>query len=197
MGLLSANAIKAALASREIIIDPPPTEEQFDSDSVDVHLGNTIYKWKGLDGGAKITIPLWRSAAGGAGAFSYREFANQNSIVVPPDADGIVTLRPQTFYLADLHEHTTLGPNIAMHIQGKSSLARLGVAVHVTAPHAHAGWYGRITLEIFNYGPFNIELKPGVPVGQLFFWRVEDPVSADAVKPQQFTGQERATGARE
>jgi deoxycytidine triphosphate deaminase len=47
MGLLSANAIKAALASREILIDPPPTEEQFDSDSVDVHLGNTIYRWRG------------------------------------------------------------------------------------------------------------------------------------------------------
>ncbi len=37
MGLLSANAIKAAIAAREIIIDPAPNEEQFDSDSVDVH----------------------------------------------------------------------------------------------------------------------------------------------------------------
>jgi deoxycytidine triphosphate deaminase len=66
--------------------------------------------------------------------------------------------------------------------------------VHVTAPHAHAGWYGRLTLEIFNYGPFNIELKPRVPIGQLYFWRVEDPIVASEVKVQQFTGQARATG---
>ena len=193
MGLLSANAIKAALASGEIKIDPPPKEEQFDADAVDVHLGNTIYKWRSLEGGATITIPLWRPK-GTVGAFSHKEFAKQHCPIVPPDADGIVTLRPQTFYLADLHEHTTLSPSIAMHIEGKSSLARLGVGVHVTAPHAHAGWYGRLTLEIFNYGPFNIELKPGVPIGQLYFWRVEEPIAASDVKVQQFTGQARATG---
>jgi deoxycytidine triphosphate deaminase len=48
MALLSANAIKAAIASGDIVIDPPPTEVQFDSDAVDVHLGNTIYKWENL-----------------------------------------------------------------------------------------------------------------------------------------------------
>lgn len=71
------------------------------------------------------------------------------------------------------------------------------MAVHVTAPHAHAGWHGRLTLEIFNYGPFNVELKPGVPVGQLFFWRVEDPIDPNALKKQQFTGQATASGAPE
>jgi len=196
MGLLSANAIKAAITSGDIAIDPAPAEEQFDSDAVDVHLGDTIYKWRSLEGGASITIPLWR-AKGSTGAFSHKEFAKQHCPIVPPDADGIVTLRPQTFYLADLLEHTKLSTNIAMHIEGKSSLARLGVGVHVTAPHAHAGWHGRLTLEIFNYGPFNVELKPGVPIGQLYFWRVENPVAAADVKIHQFTGQARATGASE
>jgi hypothetical protein len=60
MGLLSARAIKQALGAGELVIDPPPEEEHFDSDSIDVHLGDSIYKWRALEGGAAITIPLWK-----------------------------------------------------------------------------------------------------------------------------------------
>lgn len=94
--------------------------------------------------------------------------------------------------LADLRRRTALPHDVAMHIQGKSSLARLGVLIHLTAPHA--GWEGRLTLEICNLGPFNIEMKPGMTIGQLTFWRLED---ADAGKLQtgQFSGQADALGS--
>jgi dCTP deaminase len=110
------------------------------------------------------------------------------------DPDGIVTLRPGTFYLADLRQYTKLPPDIAMHIEGKSSLARLGVCVHITAPHAHAGWSGHLTLEILNSGPFNIELKPGIAMGQLTFWRVEQPLAESDLPTQQFSNQQTARG---
>ena len=193
MGLLSAKAIRAALQTGSLVIDPPPKDEHFDSDSVEVHLGKTIYKWKQPEGGAVLTIPLWQEK-GAEGAFSYKQFA-KNLVEVAPDPDGIITIRPHTFYLADLHQFTALPPDLAMHIEGKSTLARLGLAVHITAPHAHAGWPGRLTLEMYNLGPFNLELKPGTPIGQLTFWRVEDPLSADEIKGKTFTGQQKATGA--
>ena len=112
---------------------------------------------------------------------------------VKPDEDGIITMRPGRFYLADLKQYTKLPRDLAMHIEGKSSLARLGLAVHLTAPHAHAGWHGRLTLEMYNFGPFNLELKAGVPIGQITFWRVEDPPAVVASKT--FTGQEKASGS--
>lgn len=44
-------------------------------------------------------------------------------------------------------------------IDGKSTRARTGLIVHLTAPTIHAGWSGKITLEIANLGPFDLKMK--------------------------------------
>ena len=195
MALLSERAIKEALHNKSLVIDPAPEELHFDSDSVEVHLGNVIYTWRMPHGGALISVPLWKKKDD-PGAFAYLEFAKEHLVQVQPDPDGIVTMRPRTFYLADLRQRTELPPDVAMHIQGKSTLARLGMLVHLTAPHAHAGWKGRLTLEMYNAGPFNIELKPGTPIGQLTFWRVEKPAEAKDITAKTFDDQETAAGGR-
>src|ERR1044071_9331106 len=122
MGILSRDAIARRLASGEIKIDPPPKDEDYDSDAVDVHLGSHVYEWVVPPSGAAISISLWKKPPDN---FSFKEFARHYLREVPPDNFGIVTLRPQTFYLADLRQHTELPHDIAMHVQGKSSLARL------------------------------------------------------------------------
>ena len=175
MGILSRQAIARRIEALEIKITPPPRDEDYDSDAVDVHLGDGVYEWGTLPAGATMSLSLWKKSPE---EFSYKKFSRECLKVVPPDNFGIITLRPHTFYLADLRQHTALPPDIAMHVQGKSSLARLGMLVHLTAPHAHAGWEGRLTLEIYNLGPFNIEMKPGMVIGQLTFWKVEEPGEA-------------------
>jgi hypothetical protein len=67
---------------------------------------------------------LWKTQAGPSSFSS--QIRRSNLQVVPPDADGIVTLRPRTFYLADLKEYTKLAPAMAMHIQGKELSRRRG-----------------------------------------------------------------------
>jgi len=191
MGILSRLAIARRLEGGEIKIEPPPKEEDYDSDAVDVHLGNHVYEWMAMPLGATISISLWKKTPD---EFSYKSFSAQYLREVPPDNAGIITLRPQKFYLADLQQHTTLPCDIAMHLQGKSSLARMGMLVHLTAPHAHAGWCGRLTLEIYNLGPFNIEMKPGMTIGQLTFWRVEEPGEPQTIPSRQFDGQQTARG---
>jgi len=49
--------------------------------------------------------------------------------------------------------------------------------VHITAPTVHAGWNGRITLEMVNLGPFHLKLVPGkIRICQLIIERLEsDP----------------------
>jgi dCTP deaminase len=58
---------------------------------------------------------------------------------------------------------------LAARVEGKSSLARLGIGIHVTAPTIHAGFKGPIQLEFCNHGNLRIKVIPGMPVCQLIF----------------------------
>jgi dCTP deaminase len=195
MPILSKTAIKQLLQSGDLVIEPLPKEEHYDSDAVEVHLSDKVYVWEKPQGGATLTVPLWTALDPfPVEPFHYKRFADKHLKQVPLDPDGILTMRPHTFYLADVKQWTKLPPDVAMHIQGKSTLARLGVLIHLTAPHAHAGWEGHLTLEIYNLGPFNLELKPGVAIGQLTIWRVEKPLLREETPQGQFAKQQDAAG---
>jgi dCTP deaminase len=58
---------------------------------------------------------------------------------------------------------------LAARVEGKSSLARLGLSIHLTAPTIHAGFQGRIRLEIVNHGHHPIILRPDMRICQLIF----------------------------
>jgi dCTP deaminase len=58
---------------------------------------------------------------------------------------------------------------LAARVEGKSSLARLGLGVHITAPTIHAGFEGQIRLELINHGRLPITVKPGMRICQLIF----------------------------
>jgi len=102
-----------------------------------------------------------------------------------PGQPATLRLRPGDFRLALTHEEVILPPSLAGNIQGRSSLARAGLAVHITAPHINPAWSGRITLELYNHGPWELELFPGEDrVSQLILYRVTSRVSkavADAL----------------
>jgi dCTP deaminase len=57
----------------------------------------------------------------------------------------------------------------AARVEGKSSLSRIGLAIHITAPTIHAGYDGHIRLELVNNGPLPIRLRVGMPICQLIF----------------------------
>src|SRR5262249_40241594 len=58
---------------------------------------------------------------------------------------------------------------LAARVEGKSSLARLGLVIHMTAPTIHADFEGRIRLEMMNHGAVPIRLWPGMRICQLIF----------------------------
>jgi dCTP deaminase len=60
-------------------------------------------------------------------------------------------------------------------VEGKSSLARLGLFVHVTAGFIDPGFEGHITLELFCANGRGITLYPGMPVCQISFENMESP----------------------
>jgi dCTP deaminase len=83
-------------------------------------------------------------------------------------ADGF-DLAPQRMVLGWTAETVDLklAARVAARVEGKSSLARFGLAIHVTAPTIHAGFAGRIQLEIVNHGPLPIRLRAGMRICQL------------------------------
>lgn len=77
------------------------------------------------------------------------------------------------FLLAETHECITLPDNIVATIEGKSSIARLGIALHQTGGWIDAGFCGTITLEISNANRRPVRLYAGMPIGQLVFYTTE------------------------
>lgn len=96
---------------------------------------------------------------------------------LPVESDGCVILRPHEFIIATTLERIELPPHgrLAARVEGRSSFARLGLVIHMTAPTIHNTFRGNITLEIMNHGPFPLHVQPGrTRLCQLIFERVEE-----------------------
>ena len=111
---------------------------------------------------------------------SFREFAEADAVPVPRRQDALdalvsredrsVFLKPNGFFLWQTREEVgtpETDPRYICFVDGKSTRARLGLVVHLTAPTIHAGWWGNITLEIANLGPFTLRLDEGDIVAQV------------------------------
>jgi dCTP deaminase len=79
----------------------------------------------------------------------------------------------------------------AARVEGKSSFARSGLVVHLTAPTIHAGFDGRITFEFKNLGPYPILLFAGMYIAQLI---VEPVQGIPNLRLSQFQGQTLPAG---
>jgi dCTP deaminase len=87
-------------------------------------------------------------------------------------ADSFV-LHPGQFILAETLECIGLPDNIVATIEGKSSIARLGVTLHQTGGWIDAGFRGTITLEMANVNARPVKVYAGMPIGQLVFYTTE------------------------
>ncbi|MGB6043104.1 MAG: dCTP deaminase [Pirellulales bacterium] len=84
-------------------------------------------------------------------------------MTIPPE--GLV-LNPSQLYLGRTVERTETH-NLVPMIEGRSSAARLGLFVHVTAGFGDVGFAGFWTLEMYAVQP--IRIYPGVPICQIFY----------------------------
>ena len=160
--LLNDREISQLLEDGELKIVPlVDLDQQLGSTSLDVRLGTSfeVYlpaymRTPDLDDGA---IPAYDSR--------------------PIDLDFLehIVLLPGQIVLAHSFEYVRLPANIAGELEGRSSYARLGLEVHLTAGMIDPGFEGVITLELVNNGPNPIPLFPGVRIAQLRLVAVNDP----------------------
>ncbi|MFZ1128999.1 dCTP deaminase, partial [Methanoregula sp.] len=106
-------------------------------------------------------------------------------------------LMPGQFVLAETLEIIGLPDNIVATIEGKSSIARLGVTLHQTGGWIDAGFRGTITLEMANVNARPVRVYAGMPIGQLVFYtteRAENPYDKKA--DARYLDQRQATLSR-
>ena len=90
---------------------------------------------------------------------------------IPPE--GLV-LNPKQLYLGRTVERTETH-NLVPMLEGRSSVGRLGLFVHVTAGFGDVGFRGHWTLEMFAVQP--IRIYPGIPICQIFYHTLTGDVS--------------------
>lgn len=156
--ILTDREILIALSCDQLVIQPPPSADALSSTSLDLTLNAIGSVWKTAPG-----VPIRPGARG----FRYSALSHLRDEIQFKNYE----LQPQSFVLGWTNEtiKLPLTSRLAARVEGKSSLARLGLGIHVTAPTIHAGFAGLIQLEIFNFGPHTLILDEGMKICQLIF----------------------------
>lgn len=105
-------------------------------------------------------------------------------------------LQPGEFILAETIEKITLPRYLAGKVDGRSSIGRLGIAVHITAGFIDAGFSGTITLEIHNVNSRAVILRPGMIIAQMCFFEIEPCERDYSEKGGRYQNERGATGSR-
>jgi dCTP deaminase len=174
--ILSDREIRAALERGSVRITPDPRTDAslWSSTAVDLRLDVPINTWVFPAGEAP------RHFSPGDAAYDLPALIAQFLRPVARTSKGFL-VDPGRFYLGWTQERIQLPyrARLAARVEGKSSLARLGLGVHVTAPTIHAGFGATdldpsfagnpIQLEIWNTGPLPVVLRPSMRICQLIF----------------------------
>ena len=178
------------LAEDRISISPAPSDEMISGLTVDMRLGN---KFRVFEDHLEPYIDL-------SGPKEQVEKALNNVMsdeIVVAEGDAFF-LHPGELALAITYESVTLPADIVGWLDGRSSLARLGLMVHVTAHRIDPGWSGNIVLEFYNSGKLPLALRPMMKIGALSF----EVLSGEAEKPYnarldaKYKGQSGAIASR-
>jgi dCTP deaminase len=88
-------------------------------------------------------------------------------------------LEPNQFVLCSTHEKIQTATNILAMLDGRSTVARIGLTTHVTASITEGTIDGphSPTLEIKNVGNFKVRLKYMDPFAMMMFAELKDPVT--------------------
>lgn len=88
-------------------------------------------------------------------------------------------LKPNEFILGSTYEYVEIPNYLCGQVDGKSSLARLGISIHQTGGYIDAGFRGNITLEIYNASDKTFELFNGMSICQMIL----HVLSSECIRP--------------
>lgn len=160
--VLTGEQIREHIRLRKILIEPFD-EKLIGPSQVDLRLGNKFRVFK------------------------------ENALVDPHDAKSIerntelvdtmgepFILKPGQLVLGITRERIAVPNDLVASIEGRSSVARMGVFIHISSGHINPGSGARnpipVTLEILNMNPSPVKLYPGMRICQLLFYSMDRAV---------------------
>lgn len=162
--ILSDRDIRRALDEGRIGIDPmPDLSSALGSVSIDFRLSTTFMVFE--HSRHSFIDPRQPRSIGEA----------MREIVCAEDEPFI--MQPGDFALASTVENLSLPDNLLGRLEGRSSIARLGITVHSTAAVFEPGWVGTATMELSNLGRMAVALYPGMRICAFCFEEVSSSVS--------------------
>lgn len=106
-------------------------------------------------------------------------------------------IKPGDFYVLSTIEKIELNSLHSGFVHGRSSLARLGLNIHM-AGFVDPGFCGNITLEVTNFTKIPIVIYHGTRIGQMTFMKLDSPSEIDygSKLDSKYQGQEGPTLSR-
>ncbi len=166
--------IIAALNQERIHILPRPDDRAISGVSVDLRLGHRFRVF------SSHTIAFIDLSGSREQVDQAVEKVMGDEIFIGDQATFV--LHPGELALGITLESITLPDDLVGWLDGRSSLARLGLMVHVTAHRIDPGWSGNIVLEFFNSGKLPLALRPGMAIGAMSFETLTGPAQRPYTK---------------
>lgn len=168
---LSDRDIIQHLKIGKIGIDPMPEQHKIKGISVDLRLANKFRVFNDH------TAPFIDLSGASDEMQKMMDIIMGDEVVI--EEGEAFFLHPGELALASTFESVSIPDDLVGWLDGRSSLARLGLMVHVTAHRIDPGWQGQIVLEIFNSGKLPLALRPGMDICAINF----ETLSSAAIKP--------------
>ncbi len=151
MSILTGDQIRREIQLGAIVIDPF-RPEAIGPNSINLRLGKRLLLYTDLN----------------------LDMKRDNATVEHEIGEGGVWLRPGNLYLCHTEEYTETHRHVPV-IDGRSSVARLGISIHLTAGRGDVGFCGQFTLEITVVKP--VVVYAGVEICQMTYHTVEGDVA--------------------
>lgn len=162
MVVLSGEQIREYIRMGKIVIEPFD-EKLIGPSQVDLRLGNKFRIFKKNE----LVDPHDEKSI------------EQNTELVDTKGKPFV-LQPKQLVLGITRERVAVPNDLVASIEGRSSVARMGVFIHISSGHVNPGSGSRspipVTLEILNMNPSPVKLYPGMRVCQLLFYSMDRAV---------------------
>ena len=164
---LSDSDIEAALESGHIKLTPQPEAKAISGISVDLRLANHFRVF------SNNSLPFLDLSG-------EREQLNKDidqvmgKEILIEEGDAFF-IHPGELVLGSTLESVEIPDDLVGWLDGRSSLARLGLMVHVTAGRIDPGWKGQVVLEFYNLGKMPLALKPEMIICALSFETLSSP----------------------
>ncbi|MEI4260009.1 MAG: dCTP deaminase [Candidatus Dasytiphilus stammeri] len=156
------------LDSGQLVILPRPERHRINGATVDIRLGN---KFRTFHASTVPYIDLSNPNVEIINRIMSEEFIISNQ--------DYLFIHPGELVLGITLESITMPDDLIGWLDGRSTLARLGLMIHITAHRIDPGWKGCLVLEFYNSGKLPLAIKPGMLVGAISF----ELLSGPAVRP--------------